>query len=212
MMASSVVDNSKIVTKNTNRGFQVRKPLKTTAEQEKALREQLHAEIEIKTKACSNVVYDCSLPRVDGYEYCLKHILQDPKAPYKQCTYLYAAGANGQRCAQPAPKYDPLKDVFTNYCFEHSRLTQLKKTKEEIGKFRHVESNETLLKGLTHHVNVDAKPRTAASSSLSSSYNNDSGDSDVDISRPYIDPYGKYEVSAIGNVLFTFTFCIRTKD
>lgn len=187
-------NNTTIVTKNTNRGFHVRKPLKTTAEQEKALREQLHAEIEIKTKACSNIVYDCSLPRVEGYEYCLKHILQDPKAPYKQCTYLYAT-ANGQRCCQPAPKYDPKKDVFTNYCFEHSRLTQLKKTKEDIGKFRHVETNETLLKSLTHHVNTDAKSRASAantSNSLSSSYANDSGgDSDVDISRPYVDPYGE---------------------
>lgn len=182
-MASSL---NKTLTKHTNRGFQIRKQQSTTAEQEKALREQLHAEIELKSKACSNIVYDCTLPRVEGYDYCLKHILQDPKAPYKQCTYLYPS--NGKRCGQPAPKYDPKKDIFTNFCFEHSRHTQIKKTKENIGKFKNIETNESLLKGLSHHINVEAK-----SSNNSISYN-DSGDSDIDISRPYVDPYGKLSI------------------
>lgn len=171
-------DNSKILTKNTNRGFQIRVLPKTTAEQEKALREQLHAEIENKTKACSNIVYDCTLPRIEGYGYCLKHILQDAKAPYKQCAYLYPI--NGKRCTQPAPKYDPKKDVFTNYCFEHSRLSQLTKTRNTVGKFQNVETNETLLHGLAHHVNAGRANR---------SHLNDDRENDVDISKPYIDPF-----------------------
>lgn len=183
-------DNSKILTKNTNRGFQIRVLPKTTAEQEKALREQLHAEIENKTKACSNIVYDCTLPRIEGYGYCLKHILQDPKAPYKQCAYLYPI--NGKRCTQPAPKYDPKKDVFTNYCFEHSRLSQLTKTRNTVGKFQNVETNETLLHGLAHHVNAGRANK---------SHLNDDRENDVDISKPYIDPFGKWVIfSSLHNV------------
>lgn len=171
-------DNSKILTKNTNRGFQIRVLPKTTAEQEKALREQLHAEIENKTKACSNIVYDCTLPRIEGFGYCLKHILQDPKAPYKQCAYLYPI--NGKRCTQPAPKYDPKKDIFTSYCFEHSRLSQLTKTRTTVGKFQNIDTNETLLHGLSHHVNSGRSNRS-----------NDDRENEVDIAKPYVDPFGK---------------------
>jgi len=61
----------------------------STAEQEKALRDALHTEIENKTKACSNRTYDCTIPRIAGYDFCTRHILQDPRAPYKQCAYIY---------------------------------------------------------------------------------------------------------------------------
>lgn len=144
---------NKILTKNTNRGFQIRKVPKTTVEQERVLRDQLHEEIEQKTKACSNIVYDCSLPRVEGHEFCLKHILQDIKAPYKQCCYTFPR--SGKRCLQPAPK----KDVYTNFCFEHSRQTQLAITKSKCGTFRNVETNDTILRELSHHVDADRKPK-----------------------------------------------------
>lgn len=145
--------SNKILTKNTNRGFQIRKVPKTTVEQERVLRDQLHEEIEQKTKACSNIVYDCSLPRIDGCEFCLKHILQDPKAPYKQCCYTYPR--SGKRCVQPAPK----KDVYTNFCFEHSRQTQLAITKSKCGTFRSVETNDTLLRELSHHVDAERRQK-----------------------------------------------------
>lgn len=158
--------SKKILTKNTNRGFQIRKVPKITVEQERVLRDQLHEEIEQKTKACSNIVYDCSLPRVDGHEFCLKHILQDPKAPYKQCCYMFPR--SGKRCVHPAPK----KDVYTNFCFEHSRQTQLAITKAKCGSFRNVETNDTLLHELAYHVDAERtiEPQGAQAS--------------------YVDPYG----------------------
>lgn len=180
-------NTNKILTKQTNRELiLIRRQQKTTVEQEKALREQLHIEIENRTKACSNIVYDCSLPRIEGYEYCLKHILQEPDAPYKQCAYLYPG--NNKRCSQPAPKYDPKKDCYTNNCFEHSRLSQLTKTRNTIGKFKNVDTNETLLNGLTHHVNME---KHLADSTDASVYN-DSGESDIDITKPYVNPFRKY--------------------
>lgn len=96
--------------KKVNHGeVQLRKPPIITAEEEKALRDQLHLEIENKTKACSFSKYDCGGQRLVGYEYCLKHILQDPRAPYKQCAYAYPI--TGKRCLQPAPKYESRRNV-----------------------------------------------------------------------------------------------------
>lgn len=191
-MLSTVAHNksdsntNKILTVSPNCGFHIRKQLKTTAEQEQALRDELHAEIENKTKACSNIAYDCTLPRIEGYEYCLKHILQDSKAPYKQCPYTYTI--NGKRCTQPAPKYDPKKDVFTNFCFEHSRLTQLNKTKATIGKFKNIETNETLLNNLAHHVNTD-KVEISPHKTYSMRTSYDSDDSDVEVCNSFVNPF-----------------------
>lgn len=182
---------STIVTKNLNRngGLKIRTPPKITAQQEKDLRDQLHAEIANKTKACSNIAYECSLPRIDGYEYCLRHILQDQTAPYLMCTFLLT---NGKRCQQPAPKYNPKKDVLTNYCFEHSRQAQLTKTRTTIGKFKPVDTNDTLLNELAHHLNLN-KPKTIVNNvnpvNVRSPYDGNDGDREE---KPVVDPFGEY--------------------
>lgn len=181
-----------IITKTINKGngLKLRNPPQITAEQEKALRDQLHAEIANKTKVCSNIAYECSLPRIDGYEYCLRHILQDPHAPYKQCTFLLT---NGKRCLQPAPKYDPKKDIFTSFCYEHSRLSQRNKTRTTVGKFKRVETNETLLKELSHHVSGAIKGKTvhnnSSGNSLSLQHPYDASEGGE--ARPYVNPFRK---------------------
>lgn len=182
---------STIVTKNLNRngGLKIRTPPKITAQQEKDLRDQLHAEIANKTKACSNIAYECSLPRIDGYEYCIRHILQDPTAPYLMCTFLLT---NGKRCLQPAPKYDPKKDVLTSYCFEHSRQAQLTKTRTSIGKFKPIDTNDTILNELTHHLNLN-KAKNVINNvnpvAVRSPYDGNDGERDE---KPVIDPFGEY--------------------
>lgn len=150
--------SNKIITKSSGKIIQMRKTTKNSIEKEKALRDQLHIEIENKTKACSNPTYNCSIPRLEGYEYCIRHILLDPRAPYKQCAYIYPT--NGKKCTQAAPKHDNKKDsavttALTNYCFEHSRLIQLDKTHEIIGQYKHIETNEAYLNNLTHHIKID---------------------------------------------------------
>lgn len=163
---------------------------KITAQQEKDLRDQLHAEIANKTKACSNIAYECSLPRIDGYEYCIRHILQDPTAPFLMCTFLLT---NGKRCLQPAPKYDPKKDIWTSYCFEHSRLAQLTKTRTSIGRLRPVETNDTILNDLTHHLDVNKVKNPINNVSpnnmtIRSPY--DGGDAEQRDEKPSVDPFG----------------------
>lgn len=46
---------------------------------------------------CQHKSFSCSLPVENGQSFCIKHILQDPKAPYKPCTYIFS---NGKQCGQ----------------------------------------------------------------------------------------------------------------
>ncbi|EAT43746.1 AAEL004832-PA [Aedes aegypti] len=176
-------------------------------DQEKALRNQIHMEIEKKSKACSNQSYECTLPRLEQYNYCKRHILQDTRAPYKQCAFFFAS--NGKRCLEPAPKYDNKKDYGTNYCFEHSRLTQLTKTKSTIGKYTPLETTETLLHNLSHHVKVDkAKQQSQqqhqhqlanCSSALKITVHDDEEEGDLDVVTPSVDPFVDIDVPTIND-------------
>ncbi|XP_061500966.1 uncharacterized protein LOC1277269 isoform X1 [Anopheles gambiae] len=163
-----------------------------------ALRTQIQKEIEEKAKVCSNTQYECTLPRVDSYAYCFRHILQDPDAPYKQCEYEFA---NGRRCLEPSPKYDAKRDYGSNYCFEHSRQTQLIKTKSTIGKLVPVETTETLLNGLTHHVKVDKVKQhyLGSSTPLKITVHEDDDDTDVDVVTPSVDPFVDVDVTTVND-------------
>jgi hypothetical protein len=47
--------------------------------------------------SCQNKSFSCSLPVEVGFQFCIKHILQDTKAPYKACNYMFS---NGKQCGQ----------------------------------------------------------------------------------------------------------------
>lgn len=169
-------------------------------DQEKALRNQIHMEIEKKSKACSNQSFECTLPRLEQYSYCKRHILQDTRAPYKQCAFFFTS--NGKRCLEPTPKCDNKKDYGTNYCFEHSRLTQLTKTKSTIGKFTPIETTETLLHNLAHHVKIDKikqHQQLTNNSPFKITVHEDDEDGDVDAVTPSVDPYVDIDVAAIND-------------
>lgn len=53
---------------------------------------------------CSYTTYECSKNSLEGYSYCIKHILEDPNAPYKQCGFVY--NTNGRKCQNAAPRLD----------------------------------------------------------------------------------------------------------
>lgn len=55
-------------------------------------------------QTCTFAQRPCSLPRLDGLEFCIKHILEDKNAPYKQCNYV--STKNGKRCPNASPKGD----------------------------------------------------------------------------------------------------------
>ncbi|XP_055438412.1 KAT8 regulatory NSL complex subunit 2 isoform X4 [Bubalus kerabau] len=52
--------------------------------------------------SCSFTHRPCSQPRLEGQEFCIKHILEDKNAPFKQCSYT--STKNGKRCPSAAPK------------------------------------------------------------------------------------------------------------
>uniref|UniRef100_A0A182QD86 KAT8 regulatory NSL complex subunit 2 n=1 Tax=Anopheles farauti TaxID=69004 RepID=A0A182QD86_9DIPT len=170
----------------------------TGMDQAQALRTQIQMEIEQKAKVCANTQYECTLPRVESYAYCFRHILQDPNAPYKQCEFVFP---NGRRCLEPSPKYDAKKDYGSNFCFEHSRQTQLMKTKSTIGKLVPVETTETLLHGLAHHVKVDKNKQhyLGSGTPLKITVHEDDDDTDVDVVTPSVDPFVDVDVTAIND-------------
>ncbi|XP_078064479.1 KAT8 regulatory NSL complex subunit 2-like [Mustelus asterias] len=71
--------------------------------------------------ACSFAHRPCSQPRLEGQDFCLKHILEDRNAPFKQCSYVSAR--TSRRCPGAAPK--PEKKDGVTYCTEHARKNAL---------------------------------------------------------------------------------------
>lgn len=45
---------------------------------------------------CSFSAKLCNLRRLNGYAFCVRHILEDPSAPFKQCAYVVKT--SGLRC------------------------------------------------------------------------------------------------------------------
>ncbi|XP_017563460.1 LOW QUALITY PROTEIN: KAT8 regulatory NSL complex subunit 2 [Pygocentrus nattereri] len=72
-------------------------------------------------QACAYTQRACSQPRLDGWEFCIKHILEDKNAPYRQCSYV--SNKNGKRCPNAAPK--PEKKDGVAFCAEHAHRNAL---------------------------------------------------------------------------------------
>ncbi|KAK6308384.1 hypothetical protein J4Q44_G00216550 [Coregonus suidteri] len=76
-------------------------------------------------QACSFTQRTCFQPRLEGLEFCIKHVLEDKNAPYRQCSYV--SNKNGKRCPNAAPKAyiggNPLKYINeeVTFCMEHVR-------------------------------------------------------------------------------------------
>ncbi|EDW98237.2 KAT8 regulatory NSL complex subunit 2 isoform X1 [Drosophila yakuba] len=150
-----------------------------TPDKEHQLREQIHSEL-AKIKYCANPTYECSLMRIEGYEYCIRHVLRDPRSNYRQCSHVYS---NGRKCINAVAKYDNKKEqILTTLCFEHNRQTQLQKTHMNVGRIRsRVETNETLLHSLSSHINVeDIKPEAPKI---------EPDDDEIDVVSPHVTPF-----------------------
>ncbi|XP_032348621.1 KAT8 regulatory NSL complex subunit 2 isoform X5 [Camelus ferus] len=109
--------------------------------------------------SCSFTHRPCSQPRLEGQEFCIKHILEDKNAPFKQCSYI--STKNGKRCPSAAPK--PEKKDGVSFCAEHARRNalalhaQMKKTSPgPVG--------ETLLCQLSSYAKTELGSQTPESS------------------------------------------------
>ncbi|CAH1999792.1 unnamed protein product [Acanthoscelides obtectus] len=157
-----------------------------------ALRAEVENEL-MNKKQCCYQSYECTQLSVDGYKYCLKHILQDKCAPFKQCQYVYSS--NGKRCYLPAPRTDK-KDY--GYCNEHALKATLARNKQNV-KYPPPHTAEVLLNQLSHYIK---KPRYRTTSS-SAQYSEDDRASADDVSdikvTKYQDVFADLDASQIYN-------------
>uniref|UniRef100_A0A3P8US36 INO80 complex subunit D n=1 Tax=Cynoglossus semilaevis TaxID=244447 RepID=A0A3P8US36_CYNSE len=64
---------------------------------------------------CSYSPKLCKQRRLNGYAFCIRHVLEDKTAPFKQCEYV--AKYNSQRCTNPIPKSEDRR-----YCNSHLQV------------------------------------------------------------------------------------------
>ncbi|XP_053704931.1 KAT8 regulatory NSL complex subunit 2 isoform X1 [Synchiropus splendidus] len=103
-------------------------------------------------QVCSFTQRQCSQPRLEGLEFCLRHILEDKNAPYKQCSYI--STKNGKRCPNAAPKVEK-KDGAT-FCVEHARKNALA-LRAQMRKASFGPSPEALLSQLSGYSRADTQ-------------------------------------------------------
>lgn len=63
---------------------------------------------------CSYSPKLCKQRRLNGYAFCIRHVLEDKTAPFKQCEYV--AKYNSQRCTNPIPKSEDRRCVIVRMC------------------------------------------------------------------------------------------------
>uniref|UniRef100_T1J0D2 Uridine phosphorylase n=1 Tax=Strigamia maritima TaxID=126957 RepID=T1J0D2_STRMM len=122
--------------------------------------------MEIDDNLCSFTARVCLQNKLDGYSYCIRHILEDKTAPYKQCNYVYPK--NGKRCPNAAAKGDK-KDG--TYCEDHKKKAALFRLKLS-RKYRPIETPETLLEELEYFASEENK-------TMSDSKTNDTSSHDI---------------------------------
>lgn len=53
---------------------------------------------------CKYIHRHCFQERIQGYDFCIRHILEDKNAPFRQCTYIQQP--HEKKCTNAAPKTD----------------------------------------------------------------------------------------------------------
>ncbi|CAL8366914.1 unnamed protein product [Lota lota] len=120
-------------------------------------------------QTCSFTQRPCSQLRLDGLEFCIKHILEDKNAPYKQCSYV--STKNGKRCPSAAPKVEKKDGV--SFCAEHARRNAMA-LRAQMRKASPGPSPEALLAQLSGYSRADAHSLDAGRSEASRILDEDS--------------------------------------
>lgn len=74
---------------------------------------------------CQYLHRHCLQPRVEGYNYCISHILFDKNAPFRQCTYININTA--KRCPNAARRLDRREAIFCQYHIKKKNIDNRKK-------------------------------------------------------------------------------------
>ncbi|XP_055494307.1 INO80 complex subunit D-B [Leucoraja erinacea] len=81
---------------------------------------------------CSYSPKLCKQRRLNGYAFCIRHVLEDRTAPFKQCEFV--AKYNNQRCTNPIPKSEDRR-----YCNSHLQVLGLVPKKERKKKYEQLD-------------------------------------------------------------------------
>ncbi|KAL0859227.1 hypothetical protein ABMA27_011040 [Loxostege sticticalis] len=157
-------------------------------QEEDKLRAQLQQEIVSRSRSCAYKGYECTLPVMSGRQYCGRHILKDPTAPYKPCAHTYS---NGDRCQQPAPDQREHRDQ--GLCFEHARAS-LHARQRSAAPPPPATTTETLLHQLQHYVRPERPRTTSCASSVSVVSDHDQQDQGVPSA---VDPFKQIDATAV---------------
>lgn len=76
---------------------------------------------------CSYSVKLCKQRRLNGYAFCIRHILEDKSAPFKQCAHV--ARYNNQKCTNPIPSNEDRE-----FCNSHMQVAGMLPKKERKNK------------------------------------------------------------------------------
>lgn len=69
-----------------------------------ALLRASHVVLPPASQFCNYAPRVCMKTRVAGYDFCIRHILEDKNSPYKQCTYV--SGKTNHRCTAAVPRIE----------------------------------------------------------------------------------------------------------
>ncbi|XP_035207958.1 KAT8 regulatory NSL complex subunit 2-like isoform X2 [Stegodyphus dumicola] len=124
-------------------------------------------------KFCRYIHRFCNQTRLDGYNYCIRHILEDKSAPFRQCTYVHSV--NKKRCTNAAPKTDKSEKRDGSLCPWHAKRA-LQKTKFLCSKKKTREGTaSSLLRDLEHYCsNSKHDPKYSRDVGLNEKYDNSS--------------------------------------
>ncbi|XP_077472710.1 INO80 complex subunit Da [Stigmatopora argus] len=110
---------------------------------------------------CSYSPKLCKQRRLNGYAFCIRHVLEDKTAPFKQCEYV--AKYNSQRCTNPIPKSEDRR-----YCNSHLQVLGFIPKKERKKKHDALEEmrSRAHLESVALNITLPSLPLPLASNGL----------------------------------------------
>ena len=101
---------------NTDKALKALVSRKTTVAQYLSSSSSLPAsQVQMTQSYCSYPHRTCMRSKLEGFDYCIRHILEDRNAPYRQCSYV--SSRTGHKCSEAALRTEK-RERFVLWHFE----------------------------------------------------------------------------------------------
>lgn len=101
-----------------------------------------------QNRLCKYIHRYCFQERIHGYDFCIRHILEDKSAPFKQCTYVQQP--QRKRCSNAAPKNEK-NERREAFCPFHVKQSYMKIKASTIKRRSTEKGIKSLLRSLEHY-------------------------------------------------------------